>query len=169
MASTSLAIKTICDQRRQQQLVNVPPSRVDIVSPYTTTKYTKLDLDMRRKAQILKYNQLNTQVNNFTKNTKWSQLVKGNAAKITPYNPNVFLGADPDLVPRYSPDVILDKEGNKIIACLPSGKLIQTKLSAANVPPDPRVPFLYDDETVPLYNYINPVSTRSYGILNIDS
>jgi len=39
-------------------------------------------------------------------------------------------------------------------------------LSASNVPPDPNVPYLYSDETVPLYNYINPNLTRSYGIQN---
>ena len=167
MSSTPLALKTICDQRRRQQLSNVPPSRIEVLSPYETTRYTKFDLDMRRKAQILKYNQLNTQVNNLSNNQKWSQLVKGNAAKVSPFNPNVFLGAD--IVPKYTPDVILDLEKNKIVACLPSGALIRTNPSASGVPPDPKVPFLYDDETVPLYNYVNPISTRAYGIQNPES
>ena len=158
-----LALKTICDRRRTQQLNNVPPSRVEVISPYTTTEYTKFDLDMRRKAQVLKYNQLNTQVNNLTKNQKWSQLVKGHSAKISSVNPNVFLGRT---LPTQNPNVILDTEQNKIVACLPDGRLIYTNPSASNVPPDPRVPFLYDDERVPLYNYINPISTRSYGIEN---
>jgi len=166
MTSIPLALKTICDQRRRQQLSNVPPSRIEVISPYVTTKYTKSDLDMRRKAQILKYNQLNTQVNNLSNNQKWSQLVKGNAAKVSPFNPNVFLGAG--IVPKYAPDVILDLEKNKIVACLPSGALIRTNPSASGVPPDPNVPFLYDDEKVPLYNYVNPISTRSYGIINPD-
>jgi hypothetical protein len=164
MSSASLALQTICEQRRRQQLANIPSSRVEVISPYDTTRYTKFDLDMRRKAQILKYNQLNTQVNNLSNNQKWSQLVKGNAAKVSPYNPNVFLGGD--LLPKYAPDVILDLELNKIVACVSDGKPIRTNPSASGVPPDPKVPFLYDDETVPLYNYVNPISTRAYGILN---
>jgi hypothetical protein len=166
MTSTPLALRTICDERRLQQLANVPASRFEMVSPYETTTYTKFDLDMRRKAQILKYNTLNIQVNNLSNKQKWSQLVKGNAAKVSPFNPNVFLGGD--IVPKYTPDVILDLEKNKIVACLPSGALIRTNPSACGVPPDPNVPFLYDDERVPLYNYVNPISTRSYGILNPD-
>jgi hypothetical protein len=158
-----LALKTICDRRRTQQLNNVPPSRLEVISPYTTTTYTKFDLDMRRKAQVLKYNQLNTQVNNLTKKQKWTQLVKGHSAKNSSVNPNVFLGRT---LPTQNPNVILDIEQNKIVACLPDGRLIYTNPSASNVPPDPRVPFLYDDERVPLYNYINPISTRSYGIEN---
>ena len=159
-----LALKTICDRRRTQQLNNIPPSRLEVVSPYITTQYSKFDLDMRRKAQILKYNQLNTQTNNLTKNQKWSQLVKGHSAKISPVNPNVFLGTG--LFPTQNPNVILDIEQNKIVACLPDGRPIRTNPSASNVPPDPRVPFLYDDEKVPLYNYVNPISTRAYGIQN---
>ena len=167
MSSTPLALKTICDDIRKKQLDNRPASRIEVLSPYETPKYTKFDLDMRRKAQVLKYNQLNTQVNNLSNNQKWSQLVKGNAAKVSPYNPNVFLGGD--IVPKYAPDVILDLEKNKIVACLPSGAPIRTNPSASGVPPDPNVPFLYDDETVPLYNYVNPISTRAYGIINPES
>ena len=146
--SNQLSIKSICDQRRQQSLYNKPPSRINMISPYETTNYTKFDLDMRRKAEILKYQKGSTKGNNLTKNQKWAQIVKGNTQSLSP---------------SYINSVTTSETLNtKAIECV----LMKTPLSASNVPPDPNVPFLYDDETVPLYNYINPISTRAYGFID---
>jgi hypothetical protein len=144
---SNLALPSICSILQQKQLTNKPPSRIEIVSPYETTNYNRFDLDMRRKAQILKYDQLNTQVNNFSKKEKWSQLVNRR-------NPSLKVAFDPEK------NIIV------AVACPNGGINVQMPLSASNVPPDPNVPFLYNDETVPLYNYINPISTRAYGIQN---
>jgi hypothetical protein len=53
---------------------NLAPS----VNPYISGNYTQFDLNMRRKAEILKYssNQVSTQTNNLTKNQRFAQLVK---------------------------------------------------------------------------------------------
>jgi len=146
---SDLALPSICSIRQQKQLTNIPPPRIEILSPYETTDYNRFDLDMRRKAQILKFDQLNTQVNNLSKKEKWSQLV--NRKK----NPSLKVEFDPEkniIVPVACPNI--------------DGRDVRMPLSASNVPPDPNVPYLYNDETVPLYNYINPILTRAYGIQN---
>jgi hypothetical protein len=72
----------ICKQRKRQQLFSTPPIRLELQkSPYEIQqngkKYTKNQLDMRRKAEILKYssNVMSTQTNSFTKSQKWAHLV----------------------------------------------------------------------------------------------
>lgn len=157
MSTNQLSIKSICDQRRQQSLYNKPPSRINMISPYETTSYTKFDLDMRRKAEILKYQKGSTKGNNLTKNQKWSQIVKGNSESLST-----------SLINSVTTSETLS---SKVIGCALTNKPMP--LSASDVPPDPNVPFLYNDEKVPLYNYINPISTRAYGFidtpLNVDS
>jgi hypothetical protein len=119
-----------------------------MISPYETTSYTKLDLDMRRKAEVLKYQRGSTKGNKLTKNQKWAQIVQGNS---------------PPLSSSYINSVTESETiATKVVSCA----LIKTPLSASNVPPDPNVSFLYNDETVPLYNYINPISTRAYGFID---
>jgi hypothetical protein len=151
MTSNILYISSICDQRRKQQLYPIVPSRTEIVSPYTNTNYTKFDLDMRRKAEILKYDQGNTKTNKFTKKQLWAQLVN---------NPNTITKS------YITRNTMLDTLATKVITC--DNKAIQTPSSSSNVPNDyiNNVNTLYVDENVPLYNYINPIQTRSYGIIN---
>lgn len=151
--ANQLSIKSICDQRRQQILYNNPLSRINVISPYETTNYTKFDLDMRRKAEVLKYQKGSTKGNTLTKKQKWSQMVLGNSQSLS----KSYINS----VTRY------ENLTTKIIDC-PLTK-ISIPLSASNVPPDPYVSHLYNDETVPLYNYINPISTRAYGFVNVSS
>jgi len=132
-------------------LYNVPPARINVVSPYVTTNYTKFDLDMRRKAEVLKYQRGSTKGDTLTKKQQWSQISKGNYQVLSPSYINRITKRETDAV--------------KIVDC--SAGLILTPLSASNVPPDPNVPFLYDDNRVPLYNYLNPISTRAYGFQNV--
>jgi hypothetical protein len=146
---SNLALSSICSILQQKRLTNIPPSRIEVLSPYETTNYNRFDLDMRRKAQILKYDQLNTQVNNISKKEKWSRLVNRR-------NPSLNTVFDPEkniIVQVACPNIIGERN-------------VRMPLSASNVPPDPNVSYLYNDETVPLYNYINPNLTRSYGIQN---
>jgi len=151
MTSNVLYISSICEQRRKQQLYPVVPSRIDVVSPYTDTTNTKFDLDMRRKAEILKYDQGNTKTNKLTKKQLWAQLVN---------NPNTITKS------YITKNTILDTPATKVITC--DNNMIQTPSSASNVPNDyiNGVNTLYNDENIPLYNYINPIQTRSYGIIN---
>ena len=71
----SYPITSICEQINRRALLNVPPPRYTPVCPYP--QYTQFQLDMRRKAEILKYraNASNLKTNNFTKAEKYSMLV----------------------------------------------------------------------------------------------
>lgn len=77
----NFSLTDICQQKAKKRLFNIPLSRINNISnsPYSNG-YTKEQLDMRRKAEVLKYNNnsTSTKTNNFTKAEKWSQLIKGN-------------------------------------------------------------------------------------------
>lgn len=73
MSNNNLNLASICNQRLRQLLYTVPPIRSEIQnSPYL--QYTHNQLDMRRKAEILRYNNP-SQSNRYTKAEKYSQLV----------------------------------------------------------------------------------------------
>jgi hypothetical protein len=129
-------------QRQKMQLLNIPPTRFTPTSPYPM--YTRFQLDMRRKAEILKYSaaKTNTKTNNFTKSEKWAQLVSGNFQRRT-YSQNDIINAT-----------------NNLLDCS-SNETILTPTSASGVPGP--IMYLYNDPTVPLYNY---VVNRSYSILD---
>lgn len=121
-----------CEQRKLNQLFNIPPARFElsIINPYLSGTYTKFDLDMRRKAEILKYSsaRMSTQTNSMTKKDKFAGLVKGSIpSKTTPCY---------DITKR-------------------------TPTSACDVP-GPAM-YLYNDPTVPLYNYAT--GNRSYAFV----
>lgn len=75
--SNFLNLDSICYQRKQQQLYNTPLPRYTPISPYPN--YTQFQLNMRRKAEILKYssNLSSTQTNNLTKNQRFAKIVNG--------------------------------------------------------------------------------------------
>jgi hypothetical protein len=78
MATIDLSLVQICQQRQKQLLFNFPMNRYNPVSPYVGN-ITTFQLDMRRKAEILKYtaSKSNTKTNNYTKAEKWSLLISG--------------------------------------------------------------------------------------------
>jgi hypothetical protein len=106
---------------------------------------------MRRKAEVLLYNQGNTKTNPLTKNQKWTQVVNGKSPPVS----KSFLNKN-----NNSSYQVLNNWNNKINIPTPS--------SACNVPNDylNNVNLLFYDPSVVLYNYINPVLTRSYGLVN---
>ena len=132
------------NQRRKMQLLNIPPTRYTPISPYPT--FTQFQLNMRRKVEILKYSASNTnsKTNNFTKSERWKQLVSGNYQRRT--------------IPQY--DIMQATDNNNVIDCSANDS-IPLPTSSSGVP-GPTV-YLYEDPTVPLYNY-NVV--RSYSILD---
>ena len=75
--NVDISYNNICQIKRLQLLYNVPPPRYTPLSPYP--KYTQQQLDMRRKAEILKYtaNNQNSKSNGFTKSQRWSNAVNG--------------------------------------------------------------------------------------------
>jgi hypothetical protein len=129
-------------QRQKMQLLNIPPTRFTPISPYPAN--TRFQLDMRRKAEILQYSaaKTNTKTNNFTKSEKWAQLISGNFQRRT-----------------YSQQDITNTTNN-VLDCS-SNETILTPTSSSGVPGP--IMYLYNDPTVPLYNY---VINRSYSILD---
>lgn len=141
-------IDALCTQRRLKMLFNVPPTRFTPESPYKYNssgqlQFTKHQLDMRRKVEILKHNKSSTQGNKQTKKEQWSHM---NSRK-------------------YSIRKII---GN---ASLLPGTTVVSSVDCATVPtsskktdvPGPEI-ILQQDNSVPLYNYGAPV--RTYGFLN---
>ena len=79
--------RIILEQKKQFALFNVAPPRAETISPYDNPNLTKAQLDMRRKAEILKYsnNRQNTKTNNLTKKQHWAMLARGNGTRISQY------------------------------------------------------------------------------------
>jgi hypothetical protein len=79
----SFSLYNICQQKKKSLYFSKPLPRIDIdfSNSFYNKGYTKDQLDMRRKAEILKYNNnsSSTKTNNLTKAEKWSQLTKGNS------------------------------------------------------------------------------------------
>ena len=147
-------IMTLCAQRKQQQLLNVPPSRIEMVNPYENSKVTKYQFDMRRKAEVLKYNQGSSKSNTLTKKQAFTQVMNGSSIPIS--NDYINKNINP----------VTASLASAVLAC--NTENIPTSSSASGVPNDylNNVNTLHYDSNIPLYNYINPVLTRSYGIIN---
>jgi hypothetical protein len=69
-----LNLTSICDQRKQQLLFNKPLPRYTPISPYP--QFTQDQLNMRRKAEILKYgnNTSSSKTNNLTRKEQWAKI-----------------------------------------------------------------------------------------------
>ena len=142
MSSTDCSgVNSILAQRRQIALYNVPLNRLTLTSPYP--QFTKLQLDMRRKIEILKYDNTSssTKTNNLTKKQNWSQLVKGSTQ-------------------NYSQNAIIASPN---ISTCPLDAFIPTLTSSCDVPGP--VMILQYDPSVPLYNYIT--NNRTYPDQNL--
>ena len=137
MSDFSLA----CTIRRNKQLLNTPLPRFNTTSPYfnaftgVSTGITQQQFDMRRKAEILKYqsNRMSTQTNNMTKNQKWSQDSK-------------------------YPSQSKSRLGRLYDDTQPAGCPVPTTSSGIPGP----IMYLYEDPAIPLYNYL---ITRTYAIV----
>lgn len=125
-----------CQQRKIAQQNNVPQVRFELVSPYN--RYTKPQLDMRRKAETLKYsaNKSSTQTNNLTKKQSFALLARGSLQK---------------------PSMTALSSGS---GDCPPDRNILTPSSSSGVPGP--VVYLYEDPAVPLYNY-SDFNTRTYS------
>ena len=122
---------TLNQIRRQSQLLPNPQVRTELqTSPYNG-KYTPLQIDMRRKAEILKYspNTQSNQTNNTTKKHNLAQILSGKKMNRASYYKNTSMTT---------------------IDC-PNDDLIPTPTSSSNIP-GPIIQLIYD-ESVPLYNY----------------
>jgi len=192
--TTNISIQQLCYQRSKQLLFNNPQFRFTPVSPYNGN-YTKFQLDMRRKAEVLKYNNntSSTKGNNFTKAELFVQLVNGKAPTqnqsfqsvvITTLDANgnyntvtvnypdklniTYLGDSANYKTNVNAVKINGYKGYYIYDIIVNGlicssdRLKPTPTFACNVPGP--VINLIDDETVPLYNYINySISDAAYS------
>jgi hypothetical protein len=139
----------LLNQKSRFQLFNIPPNRYNNLAnnPYASATYTKFDLDMRRKAEILKYssNRMTTQTNSLTKSQIYAQAVNGASQQR-----------------RYSQAFIAANTQNGIVNLCPPGTIIKTPSSASDVPGNL---LLYEDDSVPLYNFMDDTAD-AYGIIN---
>jgi hypothetical protein len=142
----------LCSSRRNKQRTNIPLARFTPVSPYTnpitgqSTGLTQQALDMRRKAEILKYesNRMSTQTNNLTKNQRWSRLVNASGKSARLLDPTTVVCPGETAVRRPNP--------------------VPTTSSGIPGP----VMYLYEDPDVPLYNYI-VTRTYAFDVPNVSS
>ena len=148
---TSIASSLCRAQYQQRQLGalwTIPPPRRNLVSPYTnsvdifgvsTPLISKIQLDMRRKVEILKYANKNSQSNGTSRTQKWSRL-----------NTQISVGS-------YSQHALQ----NTPIPLCAADALMPSSTSSCDVPGPPMI--LQYDPTIPLYNYAN--NTDSYSML----
>ena len=144
-------ISQLCKTSQNAQQNLPPPVRFNLYNPYIGSKYTKYDLDMRRKAEILQYksNVSNTQTNKLTKKQIWSLISNGGYNQLTQTQLNNAVPVGNNI---------------RIVRDCSLNNLIPTPTSSCNVPGP--IVYLYNDETVPLYNYNETENNRSYGIIN---
>lgn len=128
---------SFCQQRLLTQLYNIPPNRITPENPYLSGRFTKQQLDMRRKTEILKYsaNKSSTQTNNLTKKERYALFARGGMV-------------------RSGANVATDTVNCSLDDTIP------TPTSSCNVPGP--VTYLTYDSTVPLYNY-SGFNTRPYS------
>jgi hypothetical protein len=147
MAQCSPILVDLFIQRTQQIRMSslLPKNRLEVVDPYLEINpssgnlLTPFDLNMRRKAEILKYNKnVGDTSGNFrnTKAGKWAYTVRNRTPTITT---------------QLSCPA-------KIVGPLPVGR--------SNVPPGGDTDFLVYDNSVPLYNFTNPINNRTYDANN---
>ena len=138
-------------QRQLGALWTIPPPRRNLVSPYINTidflgnsipQVSKKQLDMRRKVEILKYANMNSQANGTTKFQGWSRL-----------NTQSSVGT-------YSQYALQNMMTIPLPTCV-ADRLLPTSTTACDVPGPPIM--LQYDPTIPLYNYTT--NTDSYAIL----
>jgi hypothetical protein len=119
----ALTLLNLCRQYKKYKEESPPLPRYDIVSPYVPISdtnpnllFTKEQLDMRRKVEILRYqnNQMNSKTNNTTKKQNWSFLTGQTShtkiCKDNPYGETLTTQCDvpgPPMVLFYDPTVPL--------------------------------------------------------------
>ena len=124
-------ISEMCIQRSRRQHLVPPPPRLEVVSPYP--QYTALQLNMRRKTEILKHDTNNSKTKRLTKAERFAQLIQGSTQRRT-----------------YTNQQLVDIAEGRRQTC-PANDLLPTLTSSCDVPGPIEV--LQYDPTIPLYNY----------------
>ena len=156
----------VCDQikqRKKQMVFSVPPIRLEKASPYPS--YTKLQLDMRRKAEVLQYkgNSQASKGNNPTKKQQFRQVISGYnqfRSYATLYNTEATVVYDESTdISSVTYTTTASKVGD-VSNC----GIVYSSSKNSGVP-GPAVQ-LHLDPDVPLYNYKS--RTEAVGVQNSD-
>jgi hypothetical protein len=156
----------VCDQikqRKKQMVFSVPPIRLEKASPYPS--YTKLQLDMRRKAEILQYkgNSQASKGNNPTKKQQFRQVISGYnqfRSYATLYNTEATVVYDES---TDISSVTYTTTASKVADVSTCGIVYSSSRNSGV--PGPAIQ-LYLDPDVPLYNY--KTTTEAVGVQNTD-
>lgn len=150
-------LNTACKQRSKRMLFSYPTNRFELVSPYTTTNFTKFDLDMRRKAEILKYsgNAQASKGNKLTKKQKLTQILSGkyqnNGYNYTTYYEETKTYRPATDLYESVYDIVVERDASNNIDAVCNEGILYTPTTSSGVPGP--VINLYNDPGVPLYNY----------------
>lgn len=89
-ASSCVGYQILLNQRNEYNYYNAPPARVETQSPYPNN--TANELNMRRKAEVLKYknNSQNTKTNDLTKKQNYALLSRGVVNEFSQYTISTF-------------------------------------------------------------------------------
>jgi len=141
-------ISGICLQRSRKATLIPPPQRLELQkSPYVgPDAHTQYALDMRRKAEILKYATMQTQTNSLTKAQRFAQLVNGSSQRRN-YSSELLQGI---------------VEGT--LSCENLNNNVPTSTASCDIPGPEMMITL--DPTVPLYNYV--INRDPYSILPVE-
>ncbi len=136
--TTPSDISILCNQRTTWLNNRTPQVRFELISPYDGTNYTQKQLNMRRKAEILKYSgpRSANQSNKLTKKLNLAYALTGRLGKISANQ--------------------IDACGNYFNCADQQGKPTPTTNSDIPGPME----LIYLDDTVPLYNYLT--GNRAY-------
>jgi hypothetical protein len=141
----SISCNSIYQQKQVQSTNPNPPMRLNMISPYkyspgsTSPIFSQFQLNMRRKVEILKYANSNSQQNQITKSQLYASL-SNRGGSLSQY------------AIRHYPNSVCDVNKN-----------IATPNSACDVPGP--LMYLQNDPTVPLYNYNDTAFDRVMSIL----
>lgn len=95
MSTIDLSLSTICLQRKAISKFAIPPARYEVVSPYLQfPQYKQSDFDMRRKAEILKYDKGNTKTNKLTRKQAYANIVSGKITQTSSYADTILYQSD---------------------------------------------------------------------------
>jgi hypothetical protein len=165
MANISMNLDLMCELRKQRQsLFAMPSFRATPVSPYP--EYTKEQLDMRRKAEVLKYagNRMNTKTNSLTKTGRFAQIITGkyqSRSYTTTFTENVSYKFD-DLLKLNS--VVIERVPVFSVFDCSQDDLIPVPTSSSDVPGP--IINLYNDDRIPLYNFTGMLN-NAYAITDV--
>jgi len=144
-------------QRNQYLLLSPPPIRYNPISPYPT--YTKAQLDMRRKAEILQYSNKSSNQNcKLTKAQRYGKLANGQFQRKTKtiVTSTPIYDASDDIIGYTNSATVYN------IASCPTDLYLPTPSTSCDVP-GPLVYLQYNPD-IPLYNYV--VNRNSLSILS---